>query len=82
MAPSPSLPSPVGSARPLAAAVRAGRVVRAAAFWSAVALPVAAIAALAVGVDLATVGFLLVCNAAALVVGHGYRDDGRRNHDH
>ena len=79
----PSLP--VRPAGPRSAAARAGCAVRAAAFWIAVALPLLVIVALAVGGDLTLVALLLACNAAALVVGHGYRSpetDDRRNHDH
>jgi hypothetical protein len=61
--------------RPWSAAARAGHLVRAAAFWCAVALPFAVIGLVAVGLPLSEVGLLLLCNAAALVVGHGYRDE-------
>jgi len=62
------------------AAARAEGVARATAFWSAVALPFAVISLLAVGVPLSWVWLLLACNAAALVVGHGHRDDATRSH--
>jgi len=55
---------------------------RAAAFWTAVALPVSALCLLAAGADLALVGGLLVCNAVALIVGHDHRASPRPNRDH
>jgi Mg2+/citrate symporter len=58
-------------------AARTGGVVRAAAFWSAVVLPVAVLAALVAG-DLSLVGLLLAGNAAALVVGHDHRASAAR----
>jgi hypothetical protein len=54
------------------AAARVGTAVRAAAFWTAVALPFSAIVLLALGLDLQVVGLVLAVNAAALIVGHGY----------
>jgi len=57
------------------AAARTGSAVRATAFWSAVALPFAVIGLLAFGVPLSWVGFLLACNAVALVAGHGHRTE-------
>jgi hypothetical protein len=57
------------------AADRAEGAARATAFWSAVALPFAAIGLLAVGTSPAWIGFLLLCNVVALVVGHGYGTD-------
>lgn len=63
------------------AAARTGSALRAVAFWSAVALPFAIIVLLATGTPLSWVGLLLLCNVAALVVGHGYRAD-RPNHEH
>jgi hypothetical protein len=68
---SPSVPT---TALPATAAT-AGTAVRAAAFWSAVALPFAVITLLAVGAPLRWVAFLLLCNAVALLVGHGHRAD-------
>ncbi|GAB6860647.1 hypothetical protein ACFR97_08075 [Haloplanus litoreus] len=65
------------SARPVHArsvAARAGSAVRAAAFWAAVALPFSAIALLAFDRNLSLVAAVLAVNAAALIVGHGYRD--------
>jgi len=55
------------------AVARAGTAVRAAAFWTAVALPLAVVVLLALGWDLTLVGAVLALNAAALVVGHGHR---------
>jgi hypothetical protein len=60
------------------AAARAEGAVRAAAFWSAVALPFAVIGLLAVGASPSVVGLLLLCNVGALVVGHGYRSRSNR----
>ncbi|MFB6123303.1 MAG: hypothetical protein ABEJ78_07570 [Haloferacaceae archaeon] len=55
---------------------RLGRGVTAAvsavAFWSAVALPFSIAVLLAAGVSLNVVGTLLVCNAVALLLGHGH----------
>jgi hypothetical protein len=51
------------------------RPVQAAAFWAAVTLPLAYLPALALGIDTMSariVATLLVANAVALVVGHGY----------
>jgi len=56
------------------AAARAEGAARAAAFWSAVALPFAAVALLVVGAPASRVGLLLLCNAVALVVGHGHHE--------
>lgn len=64
--------------RPRSTAARAGHLVRAAAFWSAVALPFAVIGLVVLGSPLSEVGLLLACNAAALVVGHGYASDRPR----
>ncbi|MFB6100988.1 MAG: hypothetical protein ABEJ73_00295 [Haloplanus sp.] len=69
----------VRSAHVRSTATRVGAAVRATAFWSAVVLPFAVIAALALG-NLSVAGLLLAGNAAALVAGHGYRR--RPNHDH
>jgi hypothetical protein len=71
----------VATHRARSAAARTGSAVRAAAFWSAVALPFAVIGLLALGVPLSWVGLLLACNAAALVVGHGHASD-RPNREH
>ena len=71
----------VATHRARSAAARTGSAVRAAAFWSAVALPFAVIGLLAFGVPLTWIGLLLACNVAALVVGHGYASD-RANHGH
>jgi len=60
------------------AAARTGSAVRAAAFWSAVALPFAVIGLLAISVPLSWIGLLVLCDAAALVVGHGYASDRPR----
>jgi len=57
------------------AAARTGSLVRAAAFWTAVALPVVAVCLLAVRAPPRWVGLLLLCNVVALVVGHGHRID-------
>jgi hypothetical protein len=57
------------------AAARTGSAVRAAAFWSAVALPFAVIGLLVLGVPLSVIALLLLCNLAALVVGHGYASE-------
>ncbi|AXG05704.1 hypothetical protein DU500_04210 [Haloplanus rubicundus] len=61
------------------AAARTGSAVRAAAFWTAVALPFVAVVLLALGVPLTWIGLLLLGNAAAFVVGHDYRT--RPNHE-
>ncbi|WP_251341672.1 hypothetical protein [Haloplanus halophilus] len=68
----------VRSVRARGAAERAGVAVRAAAFWAAVALPFSAIALLALGWDLSLVAVVLAVNAAALYLGHGYRDRSDR----
>jgi hypothetical protein len=60
--------------RARSAAARAGTVLRATAFWSAVVLPFVAIVAI-VGGEVFTAVLLLACNVAALVVGHGYASD-------
>jgi len=65
----------VSSHRARSAATRTGSAVRAAAFWTAVVLPFAVIGLLAVGASLAQVAPLLLCDAAALVVGHAYRSE-------
>jgi hypothetical protein len=59
----------------------AGTAVRGVAFWSAVALPFAAIVLLAVGAPLSWIGLLLLGNVAAVVLGHGHRA-GSPNHEH
>jgi hypothetical protein len=64
----------VRSVRARSVAASAESAVRAAAFWAAVALPFSAIVLLAVGHNLTLVAAVLVVNAAALIVGHGYRD--------
>jgi hypothetical protein len=64
----------VRSVRARSAATRAGNAVRAAAFWAAVALPLAVITLLALGRNLTLVGTVIAVNAAALLVGHGYHD--------
>jgi|GEM_PF-5160000 len=61
--------------RARSAAAQAGGAARAAAFWSAVALPFATIGLLAVGTPPARLGLVLLCNAVALVVGHGHRTE-------
>ena len=71
----------VSTPRARSAAARTGSAVRAAAFWSAVALPFAVIVLLALGTPLSWVGLLLLCDVAALLVGHGYRAD-RPNREH
>jgi hypothetical protein len=63
----------VSTHRARSAAAHTGSAVRAAAFWSAVGLPAPIIGLLAVGAPLPWVASLLLCNAAALVVGHDYR---------
>ncbi|MFB6195810.1 MAG: hypothetical protein ABEI80_06540 [Haloplanus sp.] len=69
---------PLASASVRSTAARIRALVRGAAFWAAVLLPFAAVAALALGGSLGTVGPLLACNVAALVLGHGYRPAGDR----
>jgi Mg2+/citrate symporter len=61
------------------AAARAEGAARATAFWSAVALPFAAIGLLAAEAPPISIAFVLLCNAVALVVGHGHRVDATRN---
>ncbi|AZH24204.1 hypothetical protein [Haloplanus aerogenes] len=68
----------VSTPRARSAAARAEGAARATAFWSAVALPFAAIGLLAVGASPPRIGLLLLCNAVALVVGHGHRGDRSR----
>lgn len=65
----------VSSHRARSAAARAEGAARATAFWSAVVLPFAAIGLLVTGAPPVRIGLLLLCNAAALVVGHGHRTD-------
>ncbi|WP_251329125.1 hypothetical protein [Haloplanus pelagicus] len=72
----------VRSVHARSAIARAGTAVRAAAFWAAVALPLAAITLLTFGWNLRLVGAVLALNAAALVVGHGYRTRPNRSHGH
>jgi hypothetical protein len=72
----------VRSVHARSAVARAGTAVRAAAFWTAVALPLAAITLLVLGGNLRLVGAVLAVNAAALVVGHGYRTRPNRRHSH
>ncbi|MFB6157834.1 MAG: hypothetical protein ABEJ34_08335 [Haloferacaceae archaeon] len=63
--------------RPRGLAVRAVRCVS---FWVAALLPFAYLPLLAAGVverHPVAFGALVCCNAAAFVLGHGYRDDAR-----
>ncbi|MFB6191723.1 MAG: hypothetical protein ABEI11_00195 [Haloarculaceae archaeon] len=73
MSTSPSTPTLPGTdLEPVRSLVRP---FQAAAFWLAIALPFAYLPALAVGFETAPVRIfaaLLVANAVALVVGHGY----------
>ncbi|MFB6304284.1 MAG: hypothetical protein ABEH47_03885 [Haloferacaceae archaeon] len=60
---------------------RAADAVRCVAFWVAALLPFAYLPLLAAGVverHPVAFGALICCNAAAFVLGHGYRDDARR----
>jgi hypothetical protein len=73
--------SSVATHRVRSVAARTRAVVRATAFWTAVALPVAIVGLLALGSPLRVIGILLVCDAAALVVGHGHAAD-HSNREH